>query len=282
MTLRTPLFLLLPAMAVVIVLFGGGLLMALAQSLGYIPAIGRTELSLDAYRRLVGDPAFGRSLGLSLWIAAVSSVVSVLLAVGGALILRRPWRGQKALTFIFQLPIPIPHLVGAIGILFFLGQSGLLARLAFGLGLIQAPAEFPALIYDRYGLGIILTYVWKSAPFIGLILLAILRNLGEEYEEAARTLGANRWQRFRYVTLPFLKPGILSSSILVFAFTLGAFEVPLLLGQRFPSMLPVLAYRYYTDVDLNSRVEAMAMSVIVATIITAVILVYIRLTSRRG
>jgi len=282
MTLRAPLFLLLPAMAVVVLLFGGGLLMAFLQSLGYIPAIGRTELSLDAYRRLVGDPAFGRSLGLSLWIAAVSSAVSVLLAVGGALALRRPWRGQKATTFIFQLPIPIPHLVGAIGVLFLLGQSGLLARLAFGLGLIQTPAEFPALIYDRYGLGIILTYVWKSAPFIGLILLAVLRGLGDEYEEAARTLGANRWQRFRYVILPFLMPGILSSSILVFAFTFGAFEVPLLLGQRFPSMLPVLAYRYYTDVDLNNRVEAMAMSVIMAVIITAVILVYVRLASRRG
>jgi len=282
MTLRAPLFLLLPAMAVVVLLFGGGLLMAFLQSLGYIPAIGRTELSLDAYRRLLGDPAFGRSLALSLWIAAVSSAVSVLLAVGGALALRRPWRGQKTIAFIFQLPIPIPHLVGAIGVLFLLGQSGLLARLAFGAGLIQTPGEFPALIYDRYGLGIILTYVWKSAPFIGLILLAILRGLGEEYEEAARTLGANSWQRFRYVTLPFLMPGILSSSILVFAFTFGAFEVPLLLGQRFPSMLPVLAYRYYTDVDLNSRVEAMAMSVIVATIITAVILVYVRLTSRHG
>jgi putative spermidine/putrescine transport system permease protein len=265
----------------VIVLFGGGLLMALAQSLGYIPAIGRTELSLEAYRRVLGDPAFGRSLGLSLWIAAVSSAVSVLMAVGGALALRRPLRGQKFTTFIFQLPIPIPHLVGAIGVLFLLGQSGLLARLAFGAGLIQTPAQFPALIYDRYGAGIILTYVWKSAPFIGIILLAVLRGLGDEYEEAAQTLGANRWQRFRYVTLPFLTPGILSSSILVFAFTFGAFEVPLLLGQRFPSMLPVLAYRYYSDVDLNSRPEAMAMSLIIAAVIVILTFVYMRLMRGR-
>jgi putative spermidine/putrescine transport system permease protein len=281
MTSRLPFLLLLPALAVVILLFGGGLFMALMQSLGYIPAIGRTELSLDAYRRVLSDPAFGRSLGLSLWIAAVSSAVSVLLAVGGALALRRPLRGQKLTSFIFQLPIPIPHLVGAIGVLFLLGQSGLLARLAFGAGLIQTPAEFPALIYDRYGAGIILTYVWKSAPFIGVILLAVLRGLGDEYEEAARTLGANRWQRFRYVTLPFLTPGILSSSILVFAFTFGAFEVPLLLGRRFPSMLPVLAYRYYSDVDLNSRAEAMAMSLIIAAVIVILTFVYMRLVRGR-
>jgi putative spermidine/putrescine transport system permease protein len=95
-------------------------------------------------------------------------------------------------------------------------------------------------------------------------------------------LGANSWQRFRYVTLPFLTPGILSSSILVFAFTFGAFEVPLLLGQRFPSVLPVLAYRYHTAVDLNSRIDAMAMSVIIAVIIMAIVFVYMRLARRSG
>ena len=72
-------------------------------------------------------------------------------------------------------------------------------------------------------------------------------------------------------------PGVLSSSVLVFAFTFGAFEVPLLLGQRFPSALPVLAYRAYTDVDLNARPEAMAMSVIITIVSAALIFVYMRL-----
>ena len=95
----------------------------------------------------------------------------------------------------------------------------------------------------------------------GLIVLAVLQSIGEDYEDLARTLGANSWQRFRYVILPLIMPGVLSSSVLVFAFTFGAFEIPYLLGQRFPSALPVLSYRAYTDVDLNSRPEAMAMIV---------------------
>ena len=82
------------------------------------------------------------------------------------------------------------------------------------------------------------------------------------------------------MTLPLLRPAILSSSILVFAFTFGAFEVPLLLGARYPSALPVLAYRLYTDVDLNARPEAMAMSVIIAVIITVLIGFYMRLTRK--
>jgi len=75
-------------------------------------------------------------------------------------------------------------------------------------------------------------------------------------------------------------PGILSSSILVFAFTFGAFEVPLLLGQRYPSALPVLAYRSYTDIDLNARPEAMAMSVVIAVIISLLVFAYMQLTRR--
>ena len=204
-----------------------------------------------------------------------------MLAIGAALALRRPFPGKRLVTFLFQLNIPIPHLVGAIGILFLFSQSGFLARLAYLGGLIQEPAQFPALVYDPYALGIILEYVWKTTCFTGIILLAVLQSAGEAYEDVARNLGASRWQRLRFIILPLLRPGVLSASILVFAFTFGAFEVPLLLGQRYPSALPVLAYRSYTDVDLNARPEAMAMSVIIALISTALIFAYMRLTLPR-
>ena len=266
-----------PALAVVVVLFGGGLWLAVAQSVGYVLAIGRTEFSLEAYQRIFSNPAFGRSLLLTLWIAGTSTAVSTLLALTAALILRRAFPGKKIATFLFQANLPIPHLVGAIGILLLFSQSGFLARLGHAAGLIQAPADFPALVYDPYAIGIILEYVWKSTVFIGVILLAALQSIGEEYEQVAQTLGATQWQRLRYIILPLLRPSLLSAAILVFAFTFGAFEVPLLLGTRYPSALPVLAYRFYTDVDLNARPEAMAMSVIIALIITLLIALYMRL-----
>jgi putative spermidine/putrescine transport system permease protein len=272
--------LLAPALGVILLLFGSGLSLALVQSLGYLPAIGETDLSLDAYRQVLSDPAFGRSLLLTTWIAGASTVVSAGLALVAALALRRAFRGKGLATFIFQSNLPIPHLVGAISILFLFSQSGFLARLSHLLGGIDSPADFPVLVFDPYGLGIILEYVWKSSVFIGIILLAALQSIGEDYEEVARTLGANRWQRFRHVVLPLLRPSILSASVLVFAFTFGAFEVPLLLGSRFPSALPVMAYRLYTDVDLNARPEAMALSIIIAMIVTLLIGLYTRLTRR--
>lgn len=264
-----------PALSVVLLLFGGGLFLAVLQSFGYLPIIGQTELSLDAYRAIFSDSSFYQSLGFTLWISVASTAISVVLAIACALALQHS--RARWLTFLFQLNIPIPHLVGAIGILLLFSQSGLLARLAFGVGLIEDSAEFPALVFDRYGIGIMLEYIWKETCFIGLVVLATLRSLGDDYVNAARTLGANHWQRLRHITLPLIMPSVLSASVLVFTFAFGSFEVPLLLGQRFPSALPVVAWRTYTSIDLTRRPEAMALAVLISLFITVFVFFYVRL-----
>lgn len=269
-----------PALAVIGLLFMGGLLLGLLQSLGYLPLIGEREPSLRAYAAVLSSRSFLRSLLLTLHVALVSTLLATALALGLALLLRQSFAGRRAMTFIFQLNLPIPHLVGAIALAQVLSQSGLLARLAALLGLIDDPGQFPVLVFDPWGLGIIAEYVWKETPFIGVVLLSVLQSLGDDYENLARSLGAGRWQRFRYVLLPLLLPGILSSSVIVFAFAFGAFEVPFFLGVAFPQTLPVLAYRSYADVDLRARPEAMAMGVIIAAVVAALALLYMRLGRR--
>ena len=269
---------LMPAMAVILVLFLGGLIMGLMQSLGYMPIIGRNEFTVQAYINIFTDRTFLRSLTLTCWIGFTSSILATILAIVCALVLRQDLPGKRFVTFVFQLNVPIPHIVGAIAVMLLFTQSGLVARMAYLVGLISEAADFPALVYDKRAIGIILEYMWKMTPFTGIIVLAVLQSIGENYEDLAGTLGASAWQRFRYVLLPLIMPGVLRASILTFAFGFGAFEVPWLLGQRFPSALPVLAYRYYHDVDLNARPEAMAMSMIIAGLITIFILIYMRLT----
>ena len=282
MTDRLRIILLLaPAMVVVVGLFLGGLVVGVMRSFNYMPVIGLTEPSLDAYRAVLADPEFGRSFLLTFHIAFTSTVLSCILAVGAALLLRRAVFGRALVTFLFQLNLTVPHLVGAIGILYLFSQSGAFARLAAELGMISRPADFPALVFDPYAIGIILQYVWKEVPFIGVIVLANMQTLGEDYEAAARSLGASRWQAFRHVLLPMIFPGMLSASVIVFAFTFGAYEIPALLGASYPAALPVLAYRSYTDVDLAARPEAMAMAVVIAVMSALMLWAYIRLARRR-
>ena len=281
MSSRTRIILLLaPAMAVTGALFFGALGLDLLRSFSYMPVIGLTEPNFDAFATILASPGFLRSFGLSLHIAITSTVLSAVIALGAALLLRQTFPGRTLINFLFQLNLTIPHIVGAIGILYLFSQSGAFARLAFATGLITRPAEFPVLIFDRFAIGIILQYVWKEVPFIGLILLANLQAIGTDPASTARTLGATRWQAFRYVLLPMLMPGLLSASALVFAFAFGAYEIPLLLGASSPTALPVLAWRSYTDVDLAARPEAMAMALTIALLSAAMIGLSWRLARR--
>ena len=274
---RIPLML-LPALLVVVVLFGGGMLVGVGQSFGYFPTIGLRDWTFDNYVNVITDPMFLRSLWLTFRIALVSTVGSSVIAVALVMVLRYSFTGSKLTTFIFQIPLPVPHLVAASGLLLLLTQSGIFARVAATLGVIDRPADFPVLVFDRPGVSIVLTFLWKEVPFIGLVVLAILKGIGPQYEELARTLGAGPWQRFRHVLLPLITPGVLATSIIVFAFTFANYEIPLLLDVRSPTTLPVLAFRNYGDADLGLRPEAMAISVILAVISVLLLVAYRRLT----
>jgi putative spermidine/putrescine transport system permease protein len=269
---------LLPSLLVVVLLFGGGVMVGVGQSFGYFPVIGLRDWTFDHYVDVFTDPTFLRSLWLTFRIAFISTVGSAIIAVAIVLVLRYRFTGSRLATFIFQIPLPVPHLVAASGLLLLLTQSGIFARIAATLGMIDRPAEFPVLVFDRPGVSIILTFLWKEVPFIGLVVLAILKSIGPQYEELAQTLGAGPWQRFRYVLLPLIMPGLLSTSVIVFAFTFANYEIPLLLGVRSPTTLPVLAFRSYGDADLGLRPQAMAISVILAVISLILLGAYRRLT----
>lgn len=262
-----------PALLVTLGLCFGGLGVALARSLQG-PGGGVT---LAAWRAILADPGFLRALGLTLYVAGVSTVLALALGTAAALLLRQRFRGRGAVAFLAQLNLTVPHVVGALGILYLFGQSGLVARLAWHAGLIAAPAEFPALVNDPWAVGVILHYVWKEVPFVALIVLAQMQALGPDWEAVARSLGARPWQAFRQGLLPLLQPALAAAGAIVFAFACGAYEVPLLLGASHPEALPVLAFRHFTDVDLGQRPQAMAMAVVIAALAAAGVAALLRL-----
>ena len=238
--------------------------------------IGQDSVNLEAYRNLLTGQGlagreFWRALLFSLWVSFASTLVSAAIALVIAIWLAdRRTASSKVDTLALNWNLAFPHLVWAVALLLFLSQSGLLARWSASIGLIQNPVEFPVLVRDRYGIGIILHYISKEIPFLVLILLAVLRAQPVGYDLVAENLGASRWQRLRYVTLPLVTPALLSGALLVFAFVFSSYEVPALLGVDFPRMLPVLALRFFNDPDLRSRADGMAISLIITMIVLAV------------
>ncbi len=274
-----------PALVVVVVLFGGGLVLGLIQSLGHLPAAGMQSLSFKHFASVLGDPDFLQSLMLTLYVALTSTVIAAAISIVMAIFLLSLSEKSRMVHFIFQIPLTVPHLVIAVAMVFMLTPTGILSRLVIKLGLIDSSSAFPLLVNDSWGIGIILTYVWKEIPFITLMILSVLRRTGVELLEVGRTLKAGRWQRFRYITLPTISPSLGAACLIVFAYTFGTFEVPFLMGQTYPMMLPVWAYKNYSDVDLLARPEGIATGLIIAGIIVVAIVFSQLLTQaarRRG
>jgi len=270
--------LLAPLTAVIGGLFAGGLVIAAAQSLGYYSPIGEHGFTFKHYLSLPGDAEFLAGLRQTLWVTVTATAISAVCGTALALALHRTASG--AIRTLLQVPLALPHLAMAVVLINLIAPSGLFARILFHLGLIASPAGFPVLINDRFSIGIIVTYMLKEIPFITVMAMSLLARVGDEYDDLARTLGASRLHRLRHVTLPLIAPAVISSSVIVFSFIFGAFEVPYILGRPYPAMLSVIAQRRYMDLDLTQRPEAIAVAMVIASITTLLAWLNLRLTSR--
>lgn len=261
-----------PALLIIVLFFGGGLLLGLLQGLGYFPGVGEQNFTVEHFKNVLGDQDFLLSLGLTFYISITSTLIAVVASVCIALLFLTLSERQQWIHFLFQIPLVVPHLVVAIAVIFLLSPTGWFARITQVFGLIESSSNFPLIVNDRFGIGIIVTYVWKEIPFITLMIFSVLRNAGMDLLDVGKTLKANRWQRFRYIILPMIFPSLLAASLIVFAYTFGAFEVPFLLGKTYPTLLPVWAYKNYADVDLVARPEGIATGIIIAGIVALSIL----------
>lgn len=255
------------------VLFLIGLMTGITQSLGVIPAFGLKEITLKYYKEVLTRPDMLSSVLFSLKIAFLSAIGASAAGVFLCAVLVMQKRTSGAVMKIIQLPIVVPHVVAALFMIQIVSQNGLLARIAFALGIIKEQQDFPMILYSTNGLGIILAYLWKEIPFIVYFVVAMMANINGRLGEAAVNLGAGRWTAFYKVTLPLCRGTILSGFLIIFVFALGAYEMPAILGATTPRALPVLAYQQYTHPDLHNRPYAMALNgiIIVISLVSAVI-----------
>lgn len=266
-----PYLLLLPAIGTIVLLFFGGLFDGFLKSLGYFPALGETTIKLTAYSNLLGSTEFWASLSLTLRIAALSSLFAAILGAGIAIflfMLNETTKKEVSVFWnrLFQLPLTIPHLVGGYVIVLLFMQSGFVSRVFKSLGWIETIAEFPVVVNDLFGWGIIFTYAWKEAPFIALMIYPVLSRIHRSWRDVARVYGANNWNFVQEIVLPAIVPAWTIATFIVFVFTFSAFEVPFLLGVTYPSTLPVYSYQLYTSGTVADRPEALAVNIILAAL----------------
>ncbi|MDW7657440.1 MAG: ABC transporter permease subunit [Bacillota bacterium] len=261
---QIPWLLLLPVLLLYGILIGAGLVTAFIESLGYIPALGLLRPSWDAYRSILQQSDFMKNTLFSIWIALVSSLLSTIFGVliAKAISDARANRLTVLTRKSMQLGLILPYLYGIFLVMTFLGQAGYVSRILYHTGIIQEPRQFPALLYDASGMGMVLVFVFKGTPFVALFVSNILSRVSAEYQDVARTLGAGHWTVFRRIHLPLSSSVIVWCASVLFAYDLGSFEVPYLLAAIRPVTLSTQLYSRYISPDLLKIPQAMALSVL--------------------
>ncbi|MBA3342959.1 MAG: ABC transporter permease subunit [Gemmatimonadaceae bacterium] len=239
-----------------------------------IAGSGRDGPSLDHVSNVIADGATWTGLMWTLWVAFASTALALVLAIVVAMVLRGDRRIDRLARTFAIVPLPFPHVVAALCAVLFLSQSGMLSRLAYSAGIYASPGDMPALVYDRWGIGLIIALTWKEFSFLVFIAFSVLARRGAILEETARSLGAGTIRTFRVATLPALWRGLLPSAIAVFTFVAGNYEATVLLAPSSPLALPLLTMESHTDPSLERRGEAYVLVLIAAIVSVCAVVVH--------
>ena len=261
-----------PWIAVFVVTTGGSVLLALGFSALYgLGLIGTPSsgLTLAHWQAVLTDRGFWIVLGFSLGLTVATLTLCMVSALAVVLLLAEQLC-RPPLGILIYLPLAVPGVVAALVSYQVLGDGGLLARIARALGWISQPSEFPSLVFDRHGVGIVLTHWAMVTPFFVILLDRLMDHERiPEFRQLAQALGASEWAALRRVILPLLSRGALPLCTVYGVVLLAAFEVPLLIGARFPNMISVEIHERIGQLDLALRPQGFVMATLYLVMLSA-------------
>ncbi|MFQ5613504.1 MAG: ABC transporter permease [Anaerolineae bacterium] len=197
-------------------------------------------LDLGALRKLAGSGYYLRTLWFTTWQAAVSTILTLGLALPATYVFARyRFPGKGLLQAFTTIPFVLPTVVVAAAFGALLGPRGLLnGWLVAAFDLPQAPVRLQHTVWL-----ILMAHVFYNYTVVLRLVGGFWANLAPALPEAARMLGASPWRTFWGVTFPLLRPALLAAGLLVFIFSFTSFGVVLILGGPRYATLEVEIYR---------------------------------------
>ena len=240
---RLPLLFLAPSGAVMLLLFFAPLLIVAAYSLMTRGPYGgvMAPWTTQDYRRIF-DPLYAAILWRSVWIAAISTAICVVLGFPLALYVARSGRHKLLLLNLVMLPFWTSFLIRTYAWMFLLRDTGLINTVLLTLHVIRQPLP---LLFNTGA--VILGLVYGYLPFMVLPLYATLEKLDPLLLDAAADLGATPLATVWKVVLPLARPGIVAGALLVFIPCLGAYLTPDLMGGGKTVMIGNLIQNQFTS-----------------------------------
>jgi sulfate/thiosulfate transport system permease protein len=242
-------------------------------ALGYVAALLIVPVGLVA-RRAFGDgvgafwtaittPEAMHALYLTVLIALIAVPANTIFGVLCALaIVRRRFRGHGLVNSIVDLPLALSPVVVGLALVLVYGRTGWWGGWLTGHG-IDVVFALP---------GMVLATIFVSLPFVVREVVPVLREIGDEQEEAASTLGANAWQTFWRVTLPAIRWGVAYGVVLTTARALGEFGAVSVVSGRIAGRTETMTLHVEERFQSFDLTGAYASSVVLALLAVATLL----------
>lgn len=239
----------LPAFALLAVFMVGPVIWSVYGSFTNTALTGRRAkdpqlIGFENYIRLLHDPAFPKSVWLTVLFVVASAVIgqNVLgLALAGMNRAVGPVLRAVAGTIVIAAWV-LPEIVASFAMYAFFSDDGTLSSLSRAIGV-----TLPSMLYEHPMLSVILANIWRGTAFSMMVYQAALADVPPELIEAARVDGASGWQRLWRVTLPLIRQAISTNLMLTTLQTLSVFTLIWVMTGGGPgtnsSTLPVLAYQ---------------------------------------
>ncbi|MCP2168479.1 carbohydrate ABC transporter permease [Goodfellowiella coeruleoviolacea] len=276
---RTAALLLSPTFLVLALVVGYPLLAALRESLhrsgdeldesGFIVS-GDRFVGLDNYADAVGAARFWTAFANTTVFTLVTVAIEVVLGTAMAVVMHRAMRGRGLVRASILVPWAIPTAVS--GLLWrWIFQADGVANTLLGTDLLWTSDGWPAKI------AVIVADSWKTAPFVGLLVLAGLQLIPNDVYEAARLDGASAWQQFRRVTLPLVKPALLVAVLFRLLDALRMFDLPFVLVGPQKGAVETLSMLAWNEANQVRYGPAAAYSVILFLYVVVIAFVFVKL-----
>lgn len=246
---------------------------SLFRDVSYMP---RRFVGLDNFTHLMAQAEFRQAVRFTCLFTAVAVVLEAVFGMGFALLLNESFRGRGALRTVILIPWAIPTIVSAkIWTLIFDYSYGVLNTVVLALGLSADRINWLGTSIMAFW-SLVVAEVWKTTPFMVIILLAGLQAIPRDLYEQAEVDGARVWGRFRNVTLPMVRPVLTIALVFRTIDSLRIFDLVYVLTGGGPGgdtqTLSMLGYTYYRN---NSFGRGSAVSLVTFLIVFLVTLAYI-------
>lgn len=253
----------LPGVGYMLVVFAGPLLVLLVASL-----YGPDGLSVDGYRRILGDPYYHGVIWNSVKLGLGTTVLALILGYPAAFALARAKGYVQVLLFtLIFLPLTVSIIVKTFGLTLLFRRDGLINWGLQGLGITDGPIR---LVFTEFSLFVGMVNVFL--PFMILPIYSVVRMIDARLVDAAACLGAGPAYRFNHVILPLSLPGIIAGVSLTFSLAVSAYVTPsLLIGDRFMTMSRIMAKSYLNlrDFQLGSSMAVLLLGIAIVVILAS-------------